>query len=128
MTPSCGTKIVCSSQFVRHARKWTKPDKFCICSIAAQGQKLRRRPKFEGAVWMNAVHLRRIDQSRNLRRFYLLDVQRDLFGHVLLVKTWGRIGAHGRIVAELYDDETLATNALTLQASRKRRRGYRDVP
>ncbi len=76
---------------------------------------------------MNAVHLRHIDQSRNLRRFYLLDVQRDLFGSVLLVKAWGRIGAHGRIVAEPFDSDALAANALQLQADRKRKRGYRDV-
>jgi hypothetical protein len=42
---------------------------------------------------MNAVHLRRIDPARNMRRFYRLDIQPDLFGGVLLVK-WGRIGAH----------------------------------
>jgi predicted DNA-binding WGR domain protein len=32
-----------------------------------------------------------------MRRFYLLDVQPDLFGGVLLVKQWGRIGTQGRI-------------------------------
>ena len=35
---------------------------------------------------MTALHLRRIDPSRNMRRFYRLDVQPDLFGGVLLVK------------------------------------------
>ena len=77
---------------------------------------------------MNAVHLRRIDPTRNLRRFYLLDVQYDLFGSVLLIKAWGRIGAHGRLVAEPFDSEALAAKALQLQADRKRKRGYRDVP
>jgi predicted DNA-binding WGR domain protein len=73
---------------------------------------------------MTAVHLRRIDATRNLRRFYRLDVQSDLFGGVLLVKKWGRIGARGRIVAERYDDEVLAATAMQRQAERKRRRGY----
>jgi predicted DNA-binding WGR domain protein len=59
---------------------------------------------------MNAVHLRRIDPARNMRRFYRLDIQPDLFGGVLLVK-WGRIGAHGRMVAEPYDGEALAAAA-----------------
>jgi predicted DNA-binding WGR domain protein len=77
---------------------------------------------------MNAVHLRRIDPTRNLRRFYLLDVRHDLFGCVLLIKGWGRIGAHGRLVAEPFDSEALAAKALQLQADRKRKRGYRDVP
>ena len=47
---------------------------------------------------MNAVHLRRIDPARNMSRFYRLDVQPDLFGGVLLMKEWGRIGARGRIM------------------------------
>jgi predicted DNA-binding WGR domain protein len=73
---------------------------------------------------MNAVHLRRIDPTRNMHRFYRLDVQPDLFGGVLLVKEWGRIGAYGRMVAEPYDSEALAAVALQRHAERKRRRGY----
>ena len=56
---------------------------------------------------MKALHLRRIDPSRNMRRFYRLDMQPDLFGGVLLMKEWGRIGARGRIMAERYDSEAL---------------------
>ena len=73
---------------------------------------------------MNAVHLRRIDPARNMHRFYRLDVQPDLFGGVLLVKEWGRIGARGRMVAPRYDTEALAAAALQRQAERKQRRGY----
>ena len=73
---------------------------------------------------MTALHLRRIDPSRNMRRFYRLDMQPDLFGGVLLMKEWGRIGARGRIMAERYDSEALAVDALQRQAARKRRRGY----
>jgi predicted DNA-binding WGR domain protein len=72
---------------------------------------------------MTAVNLRRVDPARNMSRFYRLDVQPDLFGGVLLVKEWGRIGAQGRTVAERYDDQALAA-ALQRQAKRKRRRGY----
>jgi predicted DNA-binding WGR domain protein len=73
---------------------------------------------------MTALHLRRIDPSRNMRRFYRLDMQPDLFGGVLLMKEWRRIGARGRIMAERYDSEALAADALQRQAARKRRRGY----
>jgi predicted DNA-binding WGR domain protein len=74
---------------------------------------------------MTAVELRRIDDSRNMRRFYRLDIEADLFGGVLLVRQWGRIGARGgRSAAERYDDEALALAALQKQAARKRRRGY----
>jgi predicted DNA-binding WGR domain protein len=75
---------------------------------------------------MNAVHLRRVDPARNMHRFYRLDIQPDLFGRMLLMKQWGRIGAHGRMVAEPYDSEALAAVALQRHAERKRRRGYAD--
>jgi predicted DNA-binding WGR domain protein len=73
---------------------------------------------------MTALHLRRVDSARNMCRFYRLDVQPDLFGGVLLVKEWGRIGAQGRMVAESYESEALAADALQRHAERKRRRGY----
>ena len=41
---------------------------------------------------MTAVNLRRVDPAPNMRRFYRLDMQPDLFGGVLLAKEWGRIG------------------------------------
>lgn len=47
---------------------------------------------------MSAVCLRRVDPSRNMRRFYRLDIEPDLLGGVLLMKAWGRIGAHGRVM------------------------------
>jgi predicted DNA-binding WGR domain protein len=73
---------------------------------------------------MKALHLRRIDPACNMCRFYRLDMQPDLFGGVLLMKEWGRIGTRGRIMAERYDSEALAADALQRQAARKRRRGY----
>jgi hypothetical protein len=44
---------------------------------------------------MSAVYLARIDPARNMRRFYRLDVQPDLFGGFAVMKEWGRIGARG---------------------------------
>lgn len=73
---------------------------------------------------MTAVELRRIDDARNMRRFYRLDIERDLFGGFMLLKQWGRIGARGRVTAERYDDEAPARAALQKQADRKRRKGY----
>jgi len=70
------------------------------------------------------LELHRIDTVRNMRRFYRLDMQPDLFGGVFLVRQWGRIGTRGRIVAERFDDATLAAVAMQRQAERKKRRGY----
>ena len=44
---------------------------------------------------MNAVYLRRIDPARNMRPFYRLDVQPDLFGGVLLSNNGGASACRG---------------------------------
>ncbi len=49
-------------------------------------------------------------------------IERDLFGHVVLVRIWGRIGTNGR---ELVEES--AGEALEAAARVKRRRGYRDL-
>lgn len=73
---------------------------------------------------MTAIVLHRIDPTRNMRRFYRLDIECDLFGGFLLMKQWGRIGARGRIMAERFESEAPALATLQKQADRKRRRGY----
>jgi predicted DNA-binding WGR domain protein len=73
---------------------------------------------------MQPVELRRVDPARNMRRFYRLDIQPDLFGRVLLMKQWGRVGTQGRMMAESYESEVLAAAALQRHAEHKRRRGY----
>ena len=55
-----------------------------------------------------AIQLHRIDPAKNMARFYMLDVQPDLFGGILLVKAWGRIGGRGRITHELHLNEAQA--------------------
>jgi len=78
---------------------------------------------------MSAAHLRRIDSTRNMRRCYRLGIEPDLFGGVLLLKEWRRIGARGRVMVESYDREALgscpvAWCSLMGVVARKRRRGY----
>jgi predicted DNA-binding WGR domain protein len=75
---------------------------------------------------MTAVELHRIDPEQNMRRFYRLDIQPDLFGCFLPMKQWGRIGTRGQIKAERFDAEAPAIAALRQQAEWKRRRGYTD--
>jgi predicted DNA-binding WGR domain protein len=70
------------------------------------------------------LHLRRIDPSCNMRRYYHLTVQPDLFGGASLVRKWGRIGTRGRVLIEQHDDEGRAVTALVKLAATKRRRGY----
>tara|TARA_B100000378_G_scaffold268620_1_gene255918 strand:+ start:521 stop:811 length:291 start_codon:yes stop_codon:yes gene_type:complete len=76
-------------------------------------------------VFPSSVDLKRIDPSLNMRRFYSMSVQPDLFGGVSLVREWGRIGSRGQILLERHDDEGRAVNALMKLSATKKRRGYR---
>jgi predicted DNA-binding WGR domain protein len=81
------------------------------------------RQKIE--VFPTVVDLKRVDPSRNMRRFYLMSVQLDLFGGVSLVREWGRMGCRGRVLIEQHADEAGAINALMQLSATKQRRGYR---
>lgn len=69
--------------------------------------------------------LHRRDPARNMARFYALAIEDTLFGDKALLRNWGRIGARGREVRDLYSTEALARQALESWIRRKRKRGYR---
>ncbi|RWB97621.1 MULTISPECIES: WGR domain-containing protein [unclassified Mesorhizobium] len=72
------------------------------------------------------VHLRRIDPSQNMRRFYVVAIQPTLFGGASVIRNWGRIGTSGQSMMETFDaEDSAATASMKLQRA-KRRRGYRD--
>ena len=73
---------------------------------------------------MTAVTFTRIDQARRMARFYVLDVQPDLFGEWCFVREWGRIGRPGQMRNVPYPTEEQARAALALQRRVKERRGY----
>ncbi len=68
--------------------------------------------------------LRRVDPTRNMRRFYSLDVERDLFGKVVLVRRWGAIGTAGKVRLDEYPDEAKALGSMEALRAQKLRRGY----
>jgi len=70
--------------------------------------------------------LLRINPEHNMRRFYYLTVQPDLFGGATLVKEWGRLGSSGQMRLESYPDEATAVTELSVIARNKRRRGYNE--
>jgi predicted DNA-binding WGR domain protein len=47
-------------------------------------------------------------------------IERDLFGTVRLVRSWGRIGTNGRELAEVFASEIEAGEALEVLAQLKR--------
>jgi predicted DNA-binding WGR domain protein len=71
--------------------------------------------------------LHRRDPEQGVARFYLLMIERDLFGNIVLVRNWGRIGTNGRELVEEFATELEAGQALEALARAKRRRGYRDL-
>lgn len=73
---------------------------------------------------MTALVLHRLDPARNMRRFYRLDVQPDLFGTWGVVREWGRIGQPGRVRIDPYPNKVEATAQLQRQCAAKQGRGY----
>lgn len=72
-------------------------------------------------------HLERRDPARNMKRFYRLSVERDLFGEILLIREWGRIGRQGRRRTEPHASQDTAHRAAAALARSKRQRGYVEI-
>lgn len=70
------------------------------------------------------IHMRRIDPTQNMRRFYSLAIQPDLFGGASVIRNWGRIGTSGQSMMETYDQNGDAVMAMLKLERSKRRRGY----
>jgi predicted DNA-binding WGR domain protein len=68
-----------------------------------------------------------IDPTKNRRRAYELRWQPALWGGVLLVRTWGRLGARRRVAVSHHPDRASAGPAVARAVRRRLRRGYRLV-
>ena len=75
-------------------------------------------------VFPTDLQLRRIDPACNMRRFYRLSVQRDLFGGACLIREWGRIGHPGTVRETGFETESEAWAAGEWWRGRKEKRGY----
>lgn len=73
---------------------------------------------------MSQVQLRRLDPDRNMARFYVIDVQQDLFGGWWLVREHGRIGSPGRVLLTPFPDLDSAASAHAKLWQRKIKKGY----
>ena len=81
-------------------------------------------PAHQLEVFPRTLHFRRIDPAQNMRRYYRMAIQCDLFGRASLVREWGRIGSRGQMMIETHSDEGQAVNALMKLARAKQRKGY----
>lgn len=75
-----------------------------------------------------ALHLIRCDPSCNMARFYRMQIAPDLFGGVVLIRHWGRIGTSGQERRQWWPVSSMAETALQDWAAKKLRKGYRAVP
>lgn len=71
------------------------------------------------------LYVERNDQSRNMARYYALEISRTLFGDICLTRRWGRIGTAGRSMAHHFAEEMPAIEMFLDLAASKRARGYR---
>lgn len=71
------------------------------------------------------VHLLRRDLSRNMARFYRLELCRTLFGELVLIQRWGRIGTTGKQSEIIVPDRHAGKVALSRWTRKKLARGYR---
>ncbi len=71
-----------------------------------------------------SFYAERIDPSRNMARFYALEIMEDLFGVTRLERRWGRIGSCGQKKVEPVQDRPDTLKRMDLLAHQKRKRGY----
>lgn len=74
------------------------------------------------------IILRKRDAKINMARFYALDLQPSLYGEIILVRRWGRIGTYGQRREDWFADAAAAAAALADILRAKTRRGYRQAP
>jgi predicted DNA-binding WGR domain protein len=71
-----------------------------------------------------ALILYRDNPAEKMHRYYLLDVQPDLFGQWSFIREWGRAGQAGQVRHAPFATEDEAQAALHRQRCIKQRRGY----
>jgi predicted DNA-binding WGR domain protein len=112
-----------------HFRDRARPEPKWPLVTRLLGEPLVRlhRPRPASGRVMTAVTLTRTDHARRMARFYVLDVQPDLFGAWCFIREWGRIGRPGQLRHVPYPTEDEAREALARQRRAKERRGYRSA-
>jgi predicted DNA-binding WGR domain protein len=73
-----------------------------------------------------SIELERRVPERNMARFYVLEIEIDLFGAVLARRRWGRIGVSEQSRSVAFTAESDAWAELRRLEQTKRRRGYID--
>lgn len=70
------------------------------------------------------LDMRRVDSSRNMNRFYSVELTKDLFGDHGVHRRWGRYGTWGQHRYDWYTSRSEAERALSDLVKQKLKRGY----
>lgn len=70
------------------------------------------------------LYIERTDPTRNMARFYAMQISLSLFGDACLTRSWGRIGTSGRTMVHHFEREEEAVNVFLALTREKRARGY----
>lgn len=73
------------------------------------------------------IYIERTEASRNMARYYAMEISCTLFGEACLTRTWGRIGCRGKCKMHHFENENDAVDLFLELIRQKRRRGYRAV-
>ncbi|WP_438754013.1 WGR domain-containing protein [Pararhizobium sp. O133] len=74
------------------------------------------------------LYIERSDASKNMARYYVLEISATLFGEVCLIRSWGRIGKRGQSKIHHFSREKEAVDLFLALMRSKRARGYRPCP
>lgn len=73
------------------------------------------------------MYLEKRDPTKNMRRFYRVEVVPTLFGQYAVVRHWGRIGSKGSRLEEWFDLREDALEKMDKLGLAKQKRGYASV-
>ncbi len=73
----------------------------------------------------DTVLLHRIDVSKNMARFYAMQLRPTLLSETAVVRHWGRIGTQGQMRLDTFKSHAEAHTVIVRLHAKKSRRGYR---
>ncbi len=72
-----------------------------------------------------SLYVERTDATRNMARYYAMEISVTLFGEACLTRSWGRIGKSGQRMTHYFKREEDAVGLFLNLLRQKRARGYR---
>jgi predicted DNA-binding WGR domain protein len=70
-------------------------------------------------------YVERTDATKNMARYYAMEIAPTLFGSTCLIRSWGRIGCRGQSMEHQFEREREAVDLFLTLLRQKRAKGYR---